>query len=93
MKFREPINIAWIFMDLMSDRRLVLNAGDVAYILQQVADADTILYPVWQSGVHNPRYLAHVLSSGIATVVQGGDPSVHASSDAAARDCQGDVVR
>ena len=27
---------------------------NVAYILQQVADADTILYPVWQSGIPHP---------------------------------------
>jgi len=50
---------------------------NVAYILQQVADADTILYPLWQSGVTNPQRLASVLSAGIATVVQGGNPSAH----------------
>jgi GMP synthase-like glutamine amidotransferase len=50
---------------------------NVAYILQQVADADTILYPVWDSGVVNPARLASVFSAGIATVVQGGNPSVH----------------
>jgi hypothetical protein len=50
---------------------------NLAYILQQVADADTILYPVWQSGIRNPERLANVLSAGIATVIQGGNPSVH----------------
>jgi GMP synthase-like glutamine amidotransferase len=50
---------------------------NVAYILQQVADADSILYPVWRSGVGDLRRLASVLSAGLATVVQGGDPSVH----------------
>jgi hypothetical protein len=50
---------------------------NIAYILQQVADADTILYPLWQSGVTNPHRLAGVLSAGIATVVQGGNPSAH----------------
>ena len=50
---------------------------NIAYILQQVADADTILYPVWQSGVTNYKRLASTLSAGIATVVQGGNPSVH----------------
>jgi len=53
---------------------------NIAYILQQVADADTILYPLWQSGVSNPRRLASILSAGIATVVQGGNPSVHDAS-------------
>jgi GMP synthase-like glutamine amidotransferase len=50
---------------------------NIAYILQQVADADTILYPVWHSGIDNPKRLANVLSAGIATVVQGGNPSVY----------------
>jgi GMP synthase-like glutamine amidotransferase len=50
---------------------------NIAYMLQQIADADTILYPVWRSGIENPGRLANVLSAGIATVVQGGNPSVH----------------
>lgn len=50
---------------------------DVAYLLQQVADADTVLYPVWQSGIGDAERLASVLSASIGTVVQGGHPSVH----------------
>ena len=50
---------------------------NVAYVLQQVADADTILYPVWRSGIAEPARLANVLSAGLATIVQGGNPSVH----------------
>jgi GMP synthase-like glutamine amidotransferase len=50
---------------------------NIAYILQQVADADTILYPVWESGVGNPARLASILSAGLATIVEGGNPSVH----------------
>lgn len=50
---------------------------NIAYILQQVADADTILYPVWESGVSNYKRLASILTAGIATVVQGGNPSAH----------------
>ena len=50
---------------------------NIAYILQQVADADTILYLVWQSGVSNNRRLASILGAGIATIVQGGNPSAH----------------
>lgn len=53
---------------------------NIAYILQQVADADSILYPMWHSGVTNHKRLASVLSAGIATVVQGGNPSVHDAS-------------
>lgn len=48
-----------------------------AYVLQQVADADSVLFPVWDSGVANPERLASVLSSSMAVIVEGGDPSVH----------------
>lgn len=50
---------------------------NVAYILQQVADADSILFPVWRSGIDHPERLASVLTAGLATIVQGGSPSVH----------------
>ncbi len=53
---------------------------NIAYILQQVADADSILYPVWQSGIANPQRLANILSAGIATVIQGGNPAVYDAS-------------
>jgi hypothetical protein len=53
---------------------------NIAYLLQQVADADTILYPVWQSGISHPERLADVLSASIATIIQGGNPSVHDAS-------------
>ena len=53
---------------------------NIAYILQQVADADTILYPVWDSGIANAGRLASILSAGLATVIQGGNPSVHDAS-------------
>ncbi len=48
---------------------------NVAYVLQQIADADSILFPLWQSGISNPKRLANVLSGCIATIFEGGDPS------------------
>jgi len=53
---------------------------NTAYVLQQVADADTILFPVWRSGIQNAERLSNILSAGIATIVQGGNPSVHDAS-------------
>ncbi|MBX3706651.1 MAG: hypothetical protein KF911_08435 [Pseudomonadales bacterium] len=50
---------------------------NVAYVLQQTADADSILYPVWQSGIAHPARRANVLSAGMATVIQGGNPSAY----------------
>jgi GMP synthase-like glutamine amidotransferase len=53
---------------------------NLAYLLQQIADADTILHPVWRSGIRDAERLASMLSAGIATIVQGGSPSVHEPS-------------
>ncbi|MEM8563628.1 MAG: hypothetical protein AAGF57_15435 [Pseudomonadota bacterium] len=33
---------------------------NTAYIFQQAADADAILYPPWQSGISNPKRLSNI---------------------------------
>ena len=77
--FRHSISVVepWQHVGINVSGETVRASKNIAYILQQVADADTILYPVWQSGIANPQRLANVLSAGIATVIQGGNPSVH----------------
>ncbi len=67
----------WRNVGLNLDGEEVRASKNIAYILQQVADADTILFPIWESGVANVKRLASVLDAGIATVIQGGNPSVH----------------
>jgi hypothetical protein len=53
---------------------------NVAYIAQKVADMDSILFPVWSTGVIDPELVAGVISSSYAVVVEGGDPSVYDAS-------------
>jgi GMP synthase-like glutamine amidotransferase len=67
----------WAHVGMNLHGEPVRASKNIAYVLQQIADADTILYPVWQSGIANAQRLANVLSAGIATVVQGGKPSVY----------------
>ena len=80
--FRNSVSVIepWANVGINVQGEAVRASKNIAYILQQVADADSILYPVWQSGIVNPQRLANVLSAGIATVVQGGNPSVHDAS-------------
>ncbi|MEM9255827.1 MAG: hypothetical protein AAGA91_10275, partial [Pseudomonadota bacterium] len=52
---------------------------NIAYLMQQVAGADVVLHPLWQSGVQNPARMAQILSAGIGTVIQGGNPSAYDS--------------
>jgi hypothetical protein len=50
---------------------------NVAYLLQKTADCDSILFPVWQSGVLDLEVLVPVLGSCVGVIFEGGDPSVH----------------
>jgi GMP synthase-like glutamine amidotransferase len=93
--FRNSVSVIepWANVGINVQGEAVRASKNIAYILQQVADADSILYPVWQSGIVNPQRLANVLSAGIATVVQGGNPSVHdASSFDGSRASLGDIL-
>ena len=80
--FRNSVSVIepWENVGINVQGEAVRASKNIAYILQQVADADSILYPIWQSGVVSPQRLANVLSAGIATVVQGGNPSAHDAS-------------
>ena len=49
---------------------------NVAYLAQKIADCGSILFPMWKSGPLDLDRLMAVLSSGIAIVMEGGDPSV-----------------
>lgn len=77
--FRNSVSVVepWENVGINVQGEEVRASKNVAYIMQQCADADTILHPLWQSGIGNPAKLAKVLSAGLATIVQGGNPSVH----------------
>eukprot|EP00127_Corallochytrium_limacisporum_P006186 Clim_evm3s221 gene=Clim_evmTU3s221 len=46
---------------------------NVAYILQKVCDADTVLIPIWHTGVWDADEIAYTVSTGVATIFEGGD--------------------
>jgi hypothetical protein len=53
---------------------------NVAYIAQKVGDMDSILFPVWSTGVIDPELVVPAITSGYAVVVEGGDPSTYDAS-------------
>lgn len=77
--FRQSVSIVepWPNVGINLQGESVRASKNVAYILQQAADADSILYPVWKSGIPHPARLANVLSAGMATVIEGGNPSAY----------------
>jgi hypothetical protein len=50
---------------------------NIAYIAQKIADMDSILWPVWSSGIIDPEIVVPAITSGYAVVVEGGNPSVY----------------
>lgn len=62
---------------LGEDVRASLN---VAYIAQKIADCDSILFPMWASGLLDPDVVVPLITSGLAVVVEGGDPSARDAS-------------
>jgi len=60
---------------------------NVAYIAQKIADCDSIVFPLWSSGALDPEVLVPLIASGLAVVVEGGNPSVRDGSTFAGSQC------
>jgi hypothetical protein len=70
----------WEHVGINSLGEEVRASKNVAYIAQKVADMDSILFPVWSSGIIDPELVVGAISSGYAVVVEGGNPSVYDAS-------------
>ena len=77
--FRQSIAIVepWPDVGVNLQGESVRASKNVAYLLQQIADADSILFPLWQCGIANPKRLANVLSGCLTTIFEGGNPSAY----------------
>ena len=60
---------------------------NVAYLAQKIADCDSVLFPLWSSGPLDPDVVVPLISSGLAVVVEGGDPSARDASTFDASNC------
>ncbi len=65
---------------------------NIAYVAQKVADADSILYPIWSSGVPDLDRLIPLITAGLAVVVEGGNPSVQDAASFSHPECPRDDV-
>ena len=77
--FRQSVAIIepWQSVGINQHGESVRASKNVAYIAQQIADADSVLFPVWESGISNPELLVSAISASMAILFEGGDPSVH----------------
>ncbi|WP_341530652.1 hypothetical protein WKK05_16065 [Nostoc sp. UHCC 0302] len=77
--FRKSITIIepWHHVGANALGEEVRASNNVAYIAQKVADMDSILLPVWSTGVIDLDLVVPAITSGYAVVVEGGNPSVY----------------
>jgi hypothetical protein len=50
---------------------------NIAYIAQKAAGINSILLPVWSTGIIDPEVVIPAISSGYAVIIEGGDPSTY----------------
>ncbi len=76
---RQSITIIepWEHVGVNASGEEVRASKNVAFIAQKVADIDSVLLPVWSSGVIDPDLVVPAITSGYAVVVEGGDPSTY----------------
>ncbi|MCJ8282214.1 MAG: hypothetical protein MJK14_20850 [Rivularia sp. ALOHA_DT_140] len=53
---------------------------NVAFIAQKIADCDSILLPVWHTGILGLNSVIPILSSSMAVILEGGNASVYDAS-------------
>ena len=60
---------------------------NVAWLAQRIADCDSIVFPLWKSGLMDKKKLTHVLTSSLAIVFEGGHPTVRESKTFSGAKC------
>lgn len=76
--FRNAITIIepWNHVGLNALGEEVRASKNVAFMAQTIADCDSVLFPVWSTGVIDLDLIVPILSSSMAIVLEGGSPSV-----------------
>jgi len=50
-------------------------SSNIAYLNRLIADCDSILFPIWETGKLDEAKMAHILDTCLAVFVEGGYPS------------------
>ena len=61
-------------------RESVRASSNIAHLCRVIADCDSVLFPLWQTGRLDQEMLDHVLESSLAVVVEGGSPTAKDAS-------------
>lgn len=82
----------WAHVGVNNLQEPVRASKNVAYLAQKIADADSLLLPIWSSGVLDLDRLVPLITTGLAVVVEGGDPSVQDAASFSRPECPRDDV-
>ena len=67
----------WEHVGINDFNEQVRASKNVAFLAQKIADCDSILLPVWQTGTFELNSMIPILSSSMAVILEGGKASVH----------------
>ena len=67
----------WDHVGINELSETVRASKNIAFIAQKIADCDSILFPVWQTGTLNLDSVIPILSASMAVILEGGNASVH----------------
>ncbi len=65
---------------------------NVAFIAQKIAECDSILLPVWQTGTMELNSVIPILSASMAVILEGGSPSIYSPSEWTNCNCSRDDI-
>ncbi|MEO1375715.1 MAG: hypothetical protein AAFW70_15645, partial [Cyanobacteria bacterium J06635_10] len=90
--FRNAISIIepWEHVGINHLGEEVRASKNVAFMAQKIADCDSILFPVWSVGTINLEQIIPLISSSMAVVLEGGQPSVHNQAEWTQPNCSRD---
>lgn len=63
---------------------------NIAFMAQKIADCDSILFPVWSTGMLDLEKVVPIISSSMAVVLQGGHPSAYNAHEWTQPNCSRD---
>ncbi len=67
----------WEHVGVNNFKEKVRASKNVAFIAQKIADCDSILFPVWHTGILELNAVIPILTASIAVILEGGNASVH----------------
>lgn len=67
----------WVHVGINELNEEVRASKNIAFVAQKIADCDSILFPVWHTGILELNSVIPILSGSMAVILEGGNASAH----------------